>query len=82
MPLPFSTLSRLSDHFGQYTIFVTCLSCGHTSERSPADLAKRFGWNTPNAWIEAHLTCKTCRAKHCKAEIAFDEKPRGWVKNP
>jgi len=84
MPLPAASISRLSDHFGQYTLCVTCLSCGHTGERLPADLARRYGWDRPLVWILERLRCSNpkCRKRNCKAEVAFDDKPRGWVKNP
>jgi hypothetical protein len=82
MPLPWTAIDRLSDHFGQYTVCVTCLRCQHAGEHLPASLAKRYGWNTPMSWIVARLKCPQCKKKRCKVEIAFDEKPRGWVKNP
>ena len=82
MPLPASAISRLDDHFGQYTICVQCTHCPHTGELHPADLARRYGWKKCFAWIVKQLRCPCCRQHDCRVEIAFEEKPRGWVKNP
>ena len=82
MPLPADAISRLDDHFGQYVICVTCKACQHTGELDPAARARRYGWKKLLASIVKNLRCAKCKQKQCTVEIAFDEKPRGWVSNP
>jgi len=34
--LPWNCLERLRDHFGDYVVVVTCRSCRHSRELTPA----------------------------------------------
>jgi hypothetical protein len=81
--LPWNSLERLRDHFGDYVVVVTCRSCRHTRELTPAFLARhcRGGWDEPIANAVARLRCR-CGKKLADVQIGFNHKPRGWVKNP
>ena len=81
--LPWNTIEKLRDHFGDYVIVVTCRSCHHLREMSPAFLARhcRAGWDEPLERIVARFRCR-CGKKFVDVQIGFNKKPRGWVKNP
>ena len=81
--LPWSCVDRLRDHFGDYVVVVTCRSCRHSRELTPAFLARhcRRGWDEPLAGIIARLRCR-CGRKLVDVQVGFNRKPRGWVKNP
>ena len=81
--LPWNSIERLRDHFGDYIIMVTCRSCRHAREMTPAFLARhcRGGWDEPLANIIARFRCR-CGKKLVDVQIGFNNKPRGWVKNP
>jgi hypothetical protein len=83
MVLPWNAIERLRDHFGDYVIFVSCSSCRHSREITPAFLARhcRAGWDEPIANVIARLRCR-CGKKGPQVQIGFNHKPRGWVKNP
>jgi hypothetical protein len=40
------TVVKLSDHFGQYVLILTC-KCGHTRIAQPQTLARLAGWDAP-----------------------------------
>jgi hypothetical protein len=81
--LPWNSVERLRDHFGDYIVVVTCRSCRHSREMTPAFLARhcRGGWDEPVANIIARFRCR-CGKKFVDVQIGFNKKPRGWVKNP
>jgi hypothetical protein len=81
--LPWNCLERLRDHFGDYVMVVSCRSCRHARELTPAFLARRCrgGWDEPVANIVGRLRCR-CGGKVVDVQVAFNRKPRGWVKNP
>ncbi len=81
--LPWSSIERLRDHFGDYVIVVTCRGCQHAREIIPAFLARhcRDGWDEPLARIIARFRCR-CGSKSVDVRIGFNRKPRGWLKNP
>jgi hypothetical protein len=81
--LPWNSIERLRDHFGEYLLVVTCRECRHTREITPAFLARHCqgGWDEPMARVVHRLRCR-CGSKSVDVQIAFDRKPRGWVKNP
>lgn len=43
-PRPPLTVVKLSDHFGQYVLILTC-ACGHTLTAQPQTLAALVGWD-------------------------------------
>jgi len=65
--LPWNSIERLRDHFGDYVIVVTCRTCRHSRELTPAFLAR--------------FRCR-CGKKFVDVQIGFNRKPRGWAKNP
>lgn len=81
--LPWNAIQRLRDHFGDYVVVVTCRTCRHSRELSPAWLARRCpgGWNEPMASVVARLRCR-CGKKSVDVQLGFNHKPRGWSKNP
>ncbi len=81
--LPWNAVERLRDHFGDYVIVVTCRTCRHSREMTPAFLARhcRGGWDEPLANIIARFRCR-CGKKLVDVQVGFNRKPRGWVKNP
>ena len=82
MPLPASSIDKLSDHSGCYVICVACIRCRHEREMDPRTLANILGWNTTLKQASTRLRCSKCQARQVKVEIAFDRKPRGWKSNP
>jgi hypothetical protein len=81
--LPSNVIERLRDHFGEYVVVVTCRHCRHARELTPAFLARhsRSGWDEPLANLIARLRCR-CGRKAVDVQVGFNNKPRGWVKNP
>jgi hypothetical protein len=81
--LPWNAIERLRDHFGDYVIVVTCRHCRHSRELTPAFVARRcrHGWDEPIAGLIARFRCR-CGKKLVDVQIGFNNKPRGWVKNP
>jgi hypothetical protein len=82
MPLPASTIDKLSDHAGAYVICVTCTRCKHEREMDPRSLANILGWKITLKQACMRLRCSQCQARQVKVEIAFNRKPRGWRSNP
>ncbi len=81
--LPWNSVERLRDHFGDYVLVVSCRHCKHSRELTPAFLARhcRAGWDEPLAKIIARFRCR-CGKKLVDVQVGFNKKPRGWVKNP
>ena len=81
--LPWNTIEKLRDHFGDYVVVVTCRSCRHVREMTPAFLARhnRGGWDQPHANNVARFRCHKGK-KLVDVHIGFNKTPRGWVKNP
>jgi len=81
--LPWNSIERLRDHFGDYVLLITCRLCRHTREVTPASLARRCssGWDEPLARIIPRLRC-SCGGKAVDVQVGFNRKPRGWSKNP
>jgi hypothetical protein len=82
MPLPTSTVDRLSDHSGSYVICVSCLQCKHEREMAPRTLANILGWDATLQQACARLRCSRCQSRKFRVEVAFNRKPRGWRANP
>jgi hypothetical protein len=82
MPLPASTIDKLSDHSGAYVICVMCLACQHQREIDPRSVANIVGWNVTLRQACTRLRCSKCQARDFRVEVAFNRKPRGWKSNP
>jgi hypothetical protein len=82
MPLPASSIDKLSDHSGGYVIYVTCVRCQHERELEPRELANILGWNVTLEQACRRLRCSKCQGREVKVQIAFHRKPRGWKSNP
>ncbi len=81
--LPWHSIERLRDHFGDYVVVITCRACRHSRELTPAFLAQqcRGGWDEPMARVVERLRCR-CGGKSVEVQLGFNHKPRGWSKNP
>jgi hypothetical protein len=81
--LPWHSIERLRDHFGDYVVVITCRACRHSRELAPAFLARRCrgGWDEPMARVVERLRCR-CGGKSVEVQLGFNHKPRGWSKNP
>ena len=82
MPLPASSIDKLSDHSGTYVICVKCRQCRHEREMVPSSLANILGWNVTLKQACTRLRCSQCQARSFDVQIAFNRKPRGWKSNP
>ena len=82
MPLPATSIDKLSDHSGAYVICVTCRQCRHEREMQPRTLANILGWNVTLKQASTRLRCSKCQARSFDIGIAFNRKPRGWKSNP
>ncbi len=65
--LPASTIKKLNDHFGQYSIHVQCRACKHGLYLAP---------------VIERMRCSKCNKKNCEVTIGFDTKPRRWNSKP
>src|ERR1700728_2687097 len=70
-------IDKLSDHFGQYGIFLRC-SCGHWRECYPNTLAAIAGWDARLADVAKRMRCSKCGRKDCVATVVEMQKPRGY----
>src|SRR3982750_4620065 len=57
MPLPATSIDKLSDHSGSYVICVTCRQCEHEREIDPRTLANILGWNVTLKQACTRLCC-------------------------
>ena len=70
MPLPASSIDKLSDHSGSYVICVTCRQCRHEREMAPRSLASVLGWNVTLKQACTRLRCSKCQARSFAVEVA------------
>ena len=80
--LPASTIKKLNDHFGQYSIHVQCRACKHGREIQPVALARIFGWDAEFARVIERMRCSKCNKKNCEVTIGFETRPRRWNSRP
>jgi hypothetical protein len=76
--LPASSIKKLNDHFGQYSVHVQCRRCKHGRDIQPAALARIFGWEAELQKIIPRMRCSRCDKKDIEVTIGFDRKPRKW----
>lgn len=76
MPMRDLKIDKLSDEFGQYTIYLTC-SCGHIRRCNPHTFAALAGWDAKLADVVRRLRCSKCNRKKCAARTVELAKPRG-----
>jgi len=70
-------VDRLSDHFGQYTVYLRC-ACGHIRRCDPHTLANFAGWDARLEGVVRRLRCSKCGKKQCTARVVEPVKPRGY----
>ena len=75
-PRPPLTVVKLSDHFGQYVLILTC-TCGHTRTAQPKTLAHLAGWDAPLAELVKRLRCSKCGLRQCSASVRPETKRDG-----
>lgn len=70
------TVVKLSDHFGQYVLTLTC-ACGHARVARPKTLASIAGWDAPLTDVIKRLRCSRCGAHQCSATVQHETKRDG-----
>jgi hypothetical protein len=75
-PRPPLTVVRLSDHFGQYVLTLTC-ECGHTRTSQPQTLASLAGWDALLADVAKRLRCSHCGKRVCSVTVRPETKRDG-----
>jgi len=70
-------VDKLSDHFGQYLILLTC-SCGHTRRCYPKTLAAFAGWEAKLNDVVKRMRCTKCDRKLCTAKTIRETAPRKY----
>src|SRR5690606_22982905 len=76
------TLTRLSDHFGNYELRIACRKCAHVRVTDPQVLARIVGWETDLPALAARLRCSRCGEKDVDLSAVIEQRPRGVPKNP
>ena len=75
-PRPPLTVTRLSDHFGQYVLTLKC-ACGHTRTANPRTLASLAGWDAILEDAVKRLRCSQCGKRTCSASVRPETKRDG-----
>ncbi len=76
-PRPPITVTRLSDHGGQYVLILKC-ECGHTRTAQPQTLAAMAGWDAMLVDVLRRLRCSQCdRRGGCSATVRREMKRDG-----
>jgi len=70
-------VTRLSDEFGQYLLYLKCSACAHERQTYPNLLAHLCGWDAPLQTVEKRLRCSKCGKKRCQIRAVPLQKPRG-----
>jgi hypothetical protein len=70
-------VTRLSDEFGQYLLYLKCSACAHERQTYPNLLAHLCGWDAPLQSVEKRLRCSKCGKKRCQIRAVPLQKPRG-----
>ena|SRR5271155_5728697 len=70
-------VTRLSDEFGQYLLYLKCSACTHERQTYPNLLAHMCGWDAPLTSVEKRLRCSKCGQKRCQIRAVPLHKPRG-----
>jgi hypothetical protein len=70
-------VTRLSDEFGQYLLYLKCSACAHERQTYPNLLAHLCGWDAPLHTVEKRLRCSKCGKKRCQIRSVPLQKPRG-----
>jgi hypothetical protein len=75
-PRPPLTVTRLSDHFGQYVLILKC-ACGHSRTANPRTLARLAGWDATLKDVVSRLRCSQCGKRTCSASVRPETKRDG-----
>ncbi len=81
MPIPLTSNANLSHHRDGY-VMVSCTDCGHRRDIRTEALARIFGWDTKVRLLAPRFRCSRCGRKNVEISFGYDQKPRGWAKNP
>ena len=71
-------IDKLSDEFGQYTLVIKCLMCGHERAAQPHTLARVCGWDARLEDVAKRMRCSKCGKKGCTLRAVPPQKPRGY----
>jgi hypothetical protein len=58
-------VTRLSDEFGQYLLYLKCSECAHERHTYPNLLAHLCGWDATLQTVEKRLRYSKCGKKRC-----------------
>jgi hypothetical protein len=72
-PRPPLTVVKLSDHFGQYVLTLTC-SCGHARSAQPQTLARIAGWDSRLSDVVRRLRCSKCGKRQAQVSVRPETK--------
>ena len=67
---------KLSDHFCQYVLVLTC-ECGDSRVANLQIFAAIAGWDAPLAEVIKRLRCSNCGARKCRAIVRHETKRDG-----
>jgi hypothetical protein len=69
-------VDKLSDHFGQYLIQLSC-KCGHTRQARPNVLARFAGWDAKLSDVVRRMRCSQCGKRECSYRVSPETKRDG-----
>jgi hypothetical protein len=74
------SITKFSDHFGQFEITLICGKCGHRRKTDPTTLAKLCRVPLESLIEEAlkRLRCSQCQAKECTHTASLPKRPRRY----
>ncbi len=71
------TVTKLSDHGGQFILTLKCGHCGHLREAQPVVFARIVGWEATLESVLRRLRCSVCGANRCTATVHRPHKRDG-----
>jgi len=71
-------VTKLSDEFGQYVLYLKCESCLHERRTTPNVLAALCGWDARLDDVARRMRCSICHKKKCTARAVPVTVPRGY----
>lgn len=70
-------VDKLSDHFGQYVVVLTC-ACGHSRRCYPKTFAAFAGWDAKLIDVVKRMRCTKCGKRECSVRAMRETAPRGY----
>jgi len=72
-PRPPLKVVKLSDHFGQYVLTLSC-ACGHSRSAQARTLAALAGWDALLDTVVRRMRCSRCGGRRCSASVRPETK--------